>query len=122
MAFTESSYYCKKGTFFPAILFSFFKWGTLAQKKGHFFPFKKSEGAHTPIAPSPRFRGPCFLRINHTIVSIIVYLMFVTTMITIENTIAFGSTEISSLFASEKDWKCLRSWISWSWFIFLRFR
>ena len=51
----QSLYYCKKGTFFPAkealsfqqkrafvqeILFSaFFKWGTLAQKKGHFFHF-----------------------------------------------------------------------------------
>jgi hypothetical protein len=33
------------------------KWGTLAQKKGHFFHFlKKIGGAHTTIAP--RFRGP----------------------------------------------------------------
>jgi hypothetical protein len=38
--------------------FSFFKWGTLAQKKGTFFTLKKV-GAHALIPPLPhRFRGP----------------------------------------------------------------
>jgi hypothetical protein len=48
----------KKWAFIQEILFSFFKWGISAQKKGTFFTFKKvwGGGAHAPIAP--RFRGP----------------------------------------------------------------
>jgi hypothetical protein len=45
----------KKGTFFPAKegvhsrnIFSFFKWGTLAQKKGHFSLLKKVAYASIP--------------------------------------------------------------------------
>jgi hypothetical protein len=38
MAFTESLL-LQKAFSFQEILFSFFKWGTLAQKKGHFFHF-----------------------------------------------------------------------------------
>ena len=34
------------------------KWGTLAQKKGHFFHFKNSEGAHASIAPPPPVPRP----------------------------------------------------------------
>jgi hypothetical protein len=42
----------QKRAFIEEILFSFFKWGTLAQKKGIFFTFQKSGGgAHAPIAP-----------------------------------------------------------------------
>jgi hypothetical protein len=42
----------QKRAFIQEILFSFFKWGTLAQKS--------SGGGHiNPIAPPPRFRGPC---------------------------------------------------------------
>jgi hypothetical protein len=48
----------QKRAFIQETLFSFFKWGTLAQKKGHFFTFKKSEGTRAP-SPPPWFRGPC---------------------------------------------------------------
>jgi hypothetical protein len=50
----------KKGTFFPAKegvhsrnIFSFFKWGTLAQKKGHFSLLKKV-AYMLPFPPVPR--------------------------------------------------------------------
>jgi hypothetical protein len=41
----------QKRAFIQEILFSFFKWDTLAQKKGHFFTFKKVGGGHGPNAP-----------------------------------------------------------------------
>jgi predicted RNA-binding protein YlxR (DUF448 family) len=43
----------QKRAFIQEILFSFFKWGTLAQKNGTFFTFKKSGGGG---AHAPRFR------------------------------------------------------------------
>jgi hypothetical protein len=46
-----------KMAFIQEILFPFFKWGTLAQKKGHFFHLSMGGGAHAPIPP-PRFRCP----------------------------------------------------------------
>jgi hypothetical protein len=71
MAFTESlillqkGHFLSSGTFFPValsfqfiqkIVYLFFKWGTLAQKKGHFFhiTFKKvGGGGHVAIVPPP---------------------------------------------------------------------
>jgi hypothetical protein len=46
----------EKRAFIQEILFSFFKWGTLAKKKRALLTFKKGEG-HLPPFP-PRFRGP----------------------------------------------------------------
>jgi hypothetical protein len=47
----------QKRAFIQEILYSSFKWGTLAQKEGIFFTFKKvGGGAHALTAP--RFRGP----------------------------------------------------------------
>jgi hypothetical protein len=67
MAFTESLllqkghflYFQQKTVFIQEILFSFLKWGTLAQKKGTLFTFKKSGGAHMHAPIAPWFRGPC---------------------------------------------------------------
>ena len=60
MAFIESSLLqkrhflsSKRGRLFKKYFFSFCNWDTLAQKKGTFFTFKKSGGAHAPIAPPP---------------------------------------------------------------------
>jgi hypothetical protein len=62
-------HFLSSGTFFPValsfqfiqkIVYLFFKWGTLAQKKGHFFhiTFKKVGGGHmSPLSP-PRSCGP----------------------------------------------------------------
>ena len=48
----------KRGRLFKKYFFSFCNWGTLAQKKGTFFTFKKVGGT-CPHCPPPRFRGPC---------------------------------------------------------------
>ena len=58
MAFTESLLLLKK--YFFRSLNGAFK----PRKKGTFFTFKKSGGAHAPIAPPPRFRGPCILSLG----------------------------------------------------------
>jgi hypothetical protein len=42
----------QKRAFIQEILFSFFKWDTLAQKKGHFFTFKKVGGGMAPMPHS----------------------------------------------------------------------
>ena len=48
----------QKRVFIQEILFSFFKWSTLAQKIGHFFHL--SGGEHMPPLPPPlRCVGPC---------------------------------------------------------------
>jgi hypothetical protein len=57
--------FLQKRAFIEEILFSFFKWGTLAQKKGHFFHFsKKWRGGTCPHCP-PWFLGPWFNDLNH---------------------------------------------------------
>jgi hypothetical protein len=54
MAFTEFlalSFGGERGPLIQEILFSFFKWSTLAQKKGTFFNLKKSGVAPWFLAP-----------------------------------------------------------------------
>jgi hypothetical protein len=59
MAFTESLllqkghflYFQQKTVFIQEILFSFLKWGTLAQKKGTLFTLKKVVGHMPPLPP-----------------------------------------------------------------------
>jgi hypothetical protein len=46
----------EKRAFIQEYFFRFFKWATLAQKKGYFFHFYKNWGVHASIAPP---RGPC---------------------------------------------------------------
>ena len=43
----------KRGRLFKKYFFSFCNWGTLAQKKGTFFTFKKSGGGTCPHCPPP---------------------------------------------------------------------
>ena len=43
----------KRGRLFKKYFFSFCNWGTLAQKKGTFFTFKKVGGGHMPPLPPP---------------------------------------------------------------------
>jgi hypothetical protein len=51
----------QKMAFIQEILFPFFKWGTLAQKKGHFFHLSMGGGAHAPIPPPPGSAAPEYM-------------------------------------------------------------
>ena len=48
----------KRGRLFKKYFFSFCNWGTLAQKKGTFFTFKKSGGHMPPLPPGSAATGP----------------------------------------------------------------
>ena len=48
----------KRGRLFKKYFFSFCNWGTLAQKKGTFFTFKKRGGHMPPLPPPPGSAAP----------------------------------------------------------------